>query len=158
MSKPLFKNERFWFLFFIITLVIFLIIDEVFLNLYKKNQVMYIGAFHRLIVLPNTFALDSIYTATHPGIRLYGPKKEDIFINYDVSSIPQFIERMNKDATVLNETKCGIEIHRFMKIKPTNKNMTMLEDDKEYMLLSLVDEEMVEKVIGHLCDKYPGKP
>jgi len=157
MSKALFKNERFRFLFFIVILVVVLIIDQVFIQLYKKHQVMYIAAFHRLIVIPNTFALDSTYTANHPGVSLFGSKKGDINIGYNVSSIPQFIERMNKDSTIINETKCGVEIHKFMNIKQTNQNTIMLEDDKEYLLFSQVDEKVMEQVIRHLCDKYPGR-
>jgi hypothetical protein len=155
MPKGLFKSSRFRFLFLIVMLVIGLIIDEVSIHLFKNHQVIYIAVFHRLITLPNTFALDTSYTATHPGISYYGSKNENINIGYDVSKIPEFIERTKKVSTVLNESRCGIEIHRFMNVKQSNQNMTMFEDDKEYMLMSLVDEKVVEKVIGELCNNHP---
>lgn len=157
MNSPGFiKIKRSWAFFLFLGLLVLIIVNQSEIFLLKKSQVNYISTFHRPIMVPNTFAIDTLYSKTHKEIRIFGPKgKGVIYIGHDFSSMPGFMDYMNKNAKGNKETKCGIDIIKFTELKtaPTMGN-TILQNNEEYILFAGVEEKYVKQAIDSLCISY----
>jgi hypothetical protein len=149
------KIKRTWAYILFFVLLALIIVSQLNIYILKKSRINYIITFRRPIKLPNTFALDTLYSNTHKEIRIRGPVgKGEILIGSDFSSIQEYLDYMNKNAKIFKETKCGINITKFTELKTAPMDSTILQNNEEYIVFAGVEERHIKQAVDSLCISY----